>query len=130
HTGETFFVKVRLSKAGDVMTAAHFDAMQIWWFGAWHDGSALGVSFEQDGDDLLYYFPASQMPGGFPIEDAEWSWNFRFQYAATGVYTATAEVIPAYQAGLANPDVYAVDAISTTVTAAPPPQATLLLLGP
>ncbi len=133
HAGETFFVKVAIGKSGGAMTAADFTSMQIWLGDRWVNGSDLGVTFTSDGNgNLVYLFPQSQLPGGFPIEDAQWSWNFRFVYASTGVYTATAQVIPAYQANLANPDVLASAAIATTVDAAPivPPTAHLVLLGP
>lgn len=133
HAGETFFVKVTVGKSGGTMTAADLTAMQIFLGGQWVNGSDLGVTFTDDGHgNLVYLFPQSQMPGGFPIEDAQWSWNFRFVYANTGVYTATAQVIPAYQANLANPDVLASAAIATTVDAAPVvvPDMKLLLVGP
>ncbi|MBN8726324.1 MAG: right-handed parallel beta-helix repeat-containing protein [Xanthomonadales bacterium] len=132
HTGEKFFVKVRLSRAGGVMTAADFDAMQIRLGTQWVDGADLGVAFTTDGNDLIYLFPESQMPGGFPIEDPSWTWNFRFQYASADVYTATAQVIPAWQADLGNPDVLASGAVATTVRPATvlPPVAHLVLLGP
>lgn len=133
HTGETFFVKVTIGKNGGAMTSADFSSMQIFLGGQWVDGSDLGVVFQDDGHgNLVYLFPESQMPGGFPIEDPQWSWNFRFVYANTGVYTATAQVIPAYQAQMANPDVLASAAIATTVVAAQviPPDMKLLLIGP
>lgn len=133
HLGETFFVKVVVGKSGGAMTATDFTAMQIFLGGQWVDGADLGVVFSDDGHgNLVYLFPESQLPGGFPIEDAQWSWNFRFVYANAGVYTATAQVIPAYQAGLGNPDVLASAAIATTVVAAPvvTPDMKLLLIGP
>ncbi len=133
HSGEKFFVKVTIGKNGGAMTAADFTSMQIFLGGQWVDGADLGVSFTDDGHgNLVYLFPQSQLPGGFPIEDAQWSWNFRFVYAHTGVYTATAQVIPANQAILANPDVLASAAIATTVVDAPvvTPDMKLLLIGP
>lgn len=132
HVGETFFVKVRLSRTGGTLVPADLLHTQIYLGGSWVDGSDLGVVFTQDGDDLVYFFPQSQMPGGFPILDALWTWNFRVAFAQAGIYTASAEVIPAYQAGLANPDIYASAAIATTVVPAVviPPQMHLVVLGP
>src|SRR5690606_238504 len=96
HAGELFFVKVRLARNGGVMTPAHLAGMRIYFGGSWIDGN--GLTFVQDGDALVYLFPADQLPGGFPITNGAWTWNFRFPFAEADVYTAMAEVIAAAEA--------------------------------
>ena len=133
HIGETFFIKVMLNKSTGAMTAADLEQMQIHLGGSWVDGADLGVTFTEEGGNLVYLFPESQMPGGFPITSEEWSWNFRFAFAEAAIYTATAEVIHAFEAGIANPQVFASAAIATTVVdplTPPAPQMNMLLLGP
>lgn len=132
HTGENFFVKVNIAKAGGThpLTIADLSAMEIYYGGSWQ--ALPPGDLTQVGAELVYLFPQSQLPGGFPIEDAEWSWNFRFTYADTGTYTATARVILAADAGDPAPFAFDTAAISTTVVDAPVviPDMSLLLLGP
>jgi len=132
HTGETFFVKVNIAKAGGThpLTIADLSAMEIYYGGSWQALPPGDLS--EVGGELVYLFPQSQLPGGFPIQDAEWSWNFRFTYADTGTYTATARVILAADAGDPAPFAFDTAAISTTVVDAPVviPDMSLLLLGP
>ncbi|TCS98193.1 MBG domain-containing protein [Pseudofulvimonas gallinarii] len=130
HVGEDFFVKVRMSRNGGAMTSAELAGMQIFYGGSWIDGA--GLTFTQDGNELVYLFPADLLPGGFPITSEEWTWNFRFQYAEADVYTAVAEVIHAADAGNTTPYVFDTAAVSTTVVDAPVviPDMHLLLTGP
>ena len=134
HMGEDFFVKVRVAKSGGhPLVAGDLASMEIFQGGSW---IALPPgAFAQPGGpgtDLVYFFPQPAMPGGFPIDEEEWTWNFRFSYADEGTYTATAEVIHAADAGNPSPTVFAADAISTTVVpmVVIPPTANLVLLGP
>ncbi|HQX33044.1 MAG TPA: MBG domain-containing protein [Dokdonella sp.] len=132
HTGETFFVKVNIAKAGGThaLVIGDLSAMEIYYGGAWQP--LPPGDFTQVGTELVYLFPQAQLPGGFPIEDAEWSWNFRFTYADTGTYTATSRVIHAADAGNPTPFAFDTAAISTTVVDAAVviPDMNLLLLGP
>ncbi len=133
HVGERFFVKVTVGRNGGDMEEADLLGMQIYLGGGWVDGSALGVTFETDGDgNLVYLFPESLEPLGFEILDPVWAWNFRFQYAQADVYTAVAQVIPAADAHSPAPQVFATAAVSTTVVDATPhvPDLAMLLFGP
>jgi len=132
HAGESFFVRVRIGKSGGshALVPGDLAALQIHYGGSWQplpDGS-----FEQPGGpggDLVYVFPRDQLPGGFPIEDAQWTWNFRFTFADTGTYTASADVV---RADDIDGDALASAAIATHVVAATvvPPTMHLVLLGP
>ena len=132
HAGEDFFVKVIVGKSGgQALVPSDIASMEIYYGGTWQP--LPPGSFTQPdgaGTDLVYLFP--QPAGAFPIQDAQWTWNFRITYADQGTYTATAQVIPGYQGNLANPDVLASAAISTNVVPAVvvPPTANLILLGP
>ena len=133
HVGENFFVRVKIGKAGGThaLTAADLSAVEIYYQGSWQPLPA--GSFQPDGSgNLVYDFPQPADPSGFQIQDPQWTWNFRITYADTGVYTATANVIHAADAGQASPQVFASAAISTTVIAQviPPPTMSLVLLGP
>lgn len=133
HTGESYFVKVTVGKSGGThaLAAADLTAVEIYYQNSWQ--VLPPGSFAPDGNgNLVYIFPQAQAPGGFAIQDAEWTWNFRVTYADTGTYTATAEVIHAADAGQASPQVFASDAISTTVIpqVIVPPTMNLVLVGP
>lgn len=133
HTGEYFFVRLTVAKAGGThaLTAADLSAVEIYYQGSWQ--ALPPGSFQPDGSgNLVYDFPQPADPNGFQIQDPQWTWNFRVTYADTGVYTATANVIHAADAAQPSPQVFASAAISTTVIAQviPPPTMNLVLLGP
>jgi len=95
HAGHNFWVRIRISKSGGshALTATDLAKMEL-YAGGWQDHTAtLQPLLVADGADLVYYFP--QPFGAFPIDNAIFSWNFRFTYGDTGVYTATADLIDA-----------------------------------
>ncbi len=89
-----FFVEVRLSKSTGVMQESDLAKMELYNGGTWEDATGQ-LPFNQDGNDLVYLFPKPAMDDGFPIDAAEWSWQFRFTYADAATYTATARVVDA-----------------------------------
>ena len=135
HVGEHFFVKVNVAKSGGnhALVPADLATMEIYVGGIW---TALppGEITQPGGPgtDLVYYFPKTALPGGFEITSPSWTWNFRFGYADTGTYTATAQVIHAADEGNPLAHVFATAAVSTTVIDATPhlPDLGLLLTGP
>lgn len=95
YTGQNFWVRIRISKSGGSHALVPTDlAMMELYQGGWQDHTAtLQPLLVADGADLVYYFP--QPFGAFTIDNAIFSWNFRFTYGDTGVYTATADLIDA-----------------------------------
>src|SRR5690625_6437175 len=69
--------------------------MEIFWGGNWHAPDADDIPWTQDGDDLVYLFPQPVFEDGFPIDESQWSWDFRFTFATADLFTATATVLNA-----------------------------------
>ena len=95
HAGHTFWTRIRIHKTGGThaLTATDLAKMELYQ-GGWQDHTAtLQPLLVPDGGDLVYYFP--QPFAAFTIDNAIFSWNFRFTYGDTGMYTATADLIDA-----------------------------------
>jgi hypothetical protein len=127
---DLFFVKVRLHKSTGAMQESDLAKMEIFQGGVWFDPAENGLILPFVADtngDLIYLFP-QPIPGfedGFPINEASWSWQFRFTYADAAVYTATAQVVHADDMSAASDPV----TISTDI-APEPPAVALQLNGP
>ena len=132
HVGDKFDVRTTIAKTGGnhALVAADLASIEVFYMGSWQ--ALPPGAFTLVGNELVMDFPNSLIGDGFEIQDPVWTWNFRASWADTGVYTMTAQVIDHAQVMLANPDVFATGAISTTVVAATPhlPDMALLLNGP
>lgn len=132
HVGDKFDVRTTIAKTGGnhPLAAADLASIEVFYMGSWQ--ALPPGAFTLVGNELVMDFPNSLIGDGFEIQDPVWTWNFRASWADTGVYTMTAQVIDHAQVMLANPDVFATGAISTTVVAATPhlPDMALLLNGP
>lgn len=119
YTGQNFWVRIRISKSGGSHALVPTDlAMMELYAGGWQDHTAtLQPLLVADGADLVYYFP--QPFGAFTIDNAIFSWNFRFTYGATGVYTATADLIDAANPTPLTAPALASASVETTVIDTP-----------
>lgn len=131
HLGETFGFKIVLSKtSGSALDISDIATMEVFYGGSWVDAGELLPLFADDGfGNLSYQFPEG-IPGfenGFPIEDPIWTWNFRFTFATTGVYTTSAELVDGVSGVPVEPSV--MSSIATQVIDALPPTDIHLALG-
>ncbi|KAB2898864.1 MAG: DUF1566 domain-containing protein, partial [Dokdonella sp.] len=119
YAGQNFWVRIRISKSGGshALVATDLAKMELYQ-GGWQDHTAtLQPLLVTDGADLVYYFP--QPFGAFPIDNATFSWNFRFTYGDTGVYTATADLIDAADPAPLTAPALASASVETTVIDTP-----------
>lgn len=116
HTGEQYFVRVTMGKAGGHHALASSDlaAFEVYFAGVWQSFPASSFQFDGNGN-LVLDFPLDLGFSGFTIDDPQWTWHYRIAFADTGVYTTTADLIPSADVNAPSPTIHASDSVSTTV---------------